>query len=760
MNNNRLPIQVVVPRQTDYSGVKGGGSNKALCPFTEELRNEIETQCVKLKESLKTSFSDFPNTPCIAKVVMKEKAIAKTHKPTAVFKSETCPIVGTEKLDEVLIKVTPSGIDHLISTINKSNTKEVQIALTKIKEIVAFDVDDKIDIKEYYKLNEITKPVKIKLFSFADKADSEYYIRGFESLIAKLGLSDKCRKLFYSENVNIYKIECRDKEILEKLIQYPGVHKMSFFPQYVCIPPNIECAEQKIIDLELPIEGKEYPIIGIIDSGISLNNKYLSPWIYKKEEYVANEYQDNDHGTFVAGIIEYGNILNNISSTQQHFRILDAVVFPNIDPKKGKVDYLTEDMLILNLYDLMDKYANEVKVWNMSLGTDELCKDIISDLAVALDEIQDIYNVDIIISAGNYEDIPLREWPPVIERNDQDRITVPADSVRALTVGSIANIGIKGFVEKGMPSPFSRKGPGANYVIKPEVVYEGGNCTKETCCNGTGIVSFDVNGNLVEGIGTSYSAPGVAALYATIRNSVREKEAREYAKAFLIHSCELPKSAGKDSKEFNKYFGFGRPNNNLDEIISCSKSKVTLVFKGELYDKTFIEFNDFPFPNSLIKNGKCYGKIKMTLSYTPRLDANNGQEYCRANIDAHLGTYDSISDEGKIIGFTGEVPIEKKWDNKYEMSRVENGFKWNPIKSYSRELKRGIDSKPWRLMVDCHGRLGEGYAGQTFVLLVTIEGNEDVDIYSEVIQMLRERGYIYNNLKIQNQIRQSMEIKK
>ena len=59
-----------------------------------------------------------------------------------------------------------------------------------------------------------------------------------------------------------------------------------------------------------------------------------------------------------------------------------------------------------------------VKVWNMSLGTDTLCQDIISDLAIALDEIQDLYGVDIIISAGNYEQIPLQEWPPVIDRNE------------------------------------------------------------------------------------------------------------------------------------------------------------------------------------------------------------------------------------------------------------------------------------------------------------------------------------------------------
>ena len=757
-NNDRLPIQVVVPRQTDYSAVSGGGSNKPLCPFTEELRMDIENQCIDLQQGFQESFHQFPATPCIAKVTMKKKAIAKSHKPTALFKSGTCPIVGSEKIDEILIKVTPSGLNHLINTVKASSTKEIQIALTKIEKIEPYTISEKIVIPNYNSLDVIDQAIKVKLFSFDDEADSEYYLQGFEKLLNDLNIADMAKRLKYTKSMNIYKVECCDKNILERIVSYPGVHKVSFFPQYACEQPNLEAAKNVLPDLETPKEGVDYPIIGIIDSGVSLNNKYLASWIYKKEEYISLEYQNNDHGTFVAGVIEYGNILNGISGKQQHFKILDAVVFPNTDPTRGKTDVLSEDTLIDNLHDLMTKYSREVKVWNMSLGTNMICRDIISDFAIVLDEIQDLYGVDIIISAGNYTDTPLREWPPAIDRFESDRLTIPSDSVRALTVGSIANIGVSGFVEKGMPSPFSRKGPGANFLIKPEVVYEGGNCTAGLSCKGTGLVSFDTDGNLVEGIGTSYSAPGVAALYATIRNSVIEEDAREYAKAFLIHNCEVPNSVKKIVPEYNKYFGFGRPNHMLEQIVTCSKSKVTLVFTGELFDSTFIEFNDFPFPSSMIVNNKCIGNIKMTLSYTPRLNSNYGQEYCRANIDAHLGTYDYINEIGKVQGFSGEVPLEKKWDAKYEASRVKNGFKWNPIKSYSRKLIDGIQSKPWRLMVDCHGRLGEGYSGQKFVLLITLEDINNNDIYTEIIQMIRERGFLYNSLKIQSQVRQSIGI--
>jgi len=232
----------------------------------------------------------------------------------------------------------------------------------------------------------------------------------------------------------------------------------------------------------------------------------------------------------------------------------------------------------------------------------------------------------------------------------------------------------------------------------------------------------------------------------------------DLAKALLIHSCTVPEDAEKEEPDFNRYYGYGIPCRNVKDMLSCTRSNVTLIFTGEFFDGKFIEFNDFPFPRSLIRNGKCYGEIKMTLVYAPPLDASHGQEYCRTNIDVHLGTYERTDHNGKVSGFKGEVPVERKWDERYESSRVEHGYKWYPIKSYRRKLSRGIKENPWRLMVDCHARLDGTYSGQRFVLLITINDPEGNDIYTEIVQNLRERGYIHNTLKIRNQVRQTIGI--
>lgn len=49
---------------------------------------------------------------------------------------------------------------------------------------------------------------------------------------------------------------------------------------------------------------------------------------------------------------------------------------------------------------------------------------------------------------------------------ERDRIISLADSVRAITVGSIALYEtVDSIVKTNEPSPFSRRGPGANYIV-------------------------------------------------------------------------------------------------------------------------------------------------------------------------------------------------------------------------------------------------------------------------------------------------------
>ena len=99
--------------------------------------------------------------------------------------------------------------------------------------------------------------------------------------------------------------------------------------------------------------------------------------------------------------------------------------------------------------------------------------------------------------------------------------------------------------------------------------------------------------------------------------------------------------------------------------------------------------------------------------------------------------------------------MEARWDEKLEKQRVENGFKWSPNKSYHRKLVQGISvTDGWKIRVDMTARNGATIPFQEFVLIITIKDPNSNDIYTEISEGLRERGYITNNLETRYQIRQ------
>lgn len=86
---------------------------------------------------------------------------------------------------------------------------------------------------------------------------------------------------------------------------------------------------------------------------------------------------------------------------------------------------------------------------------------------------------------------------------------------------------------------------------------------------------------------------------------------------------------------------------------------------------------------------------------------------------------------------------------------MKHGFKWSPIKSYYRKLSRGINLEDgWKLRIDLTPRDGLYVPSQEFVLIITIKDSNGNDIYSEITNALRERGYITNNIETKFQVRQ------
>lgn len=74
---------------------------------------------------------------------------------------------------------------------------------------------------------------------------------------------------------------------------------------------------------------------------------------------------------------------------------------------------------------------------------------------------------------------------------------------------------------------------------------------------------------------------------------------------------------------------------------------------------------------------------------------------------------------------------------------------------YYRKLSRGINlADGWKLRIDYTSRNRQNESSQEFVLIITIKDLNGNDIYSEITNGLRERGYITNNIETKYQVRQ------
>lgn len=745
MNEERLPSIIFNPRREDYSKNQGGGDTKFYNDeWKESYRDDIVEHFPSIIQKVATNATKFPSIPSIIKVTMKEKAIAKSHKPIDLFNADY-PIIGSGHLDELYVKMTFNGINKLEEEIKTTQTKTKKVNISKIKNIESYNIDEKIsqsNIKEALKNNE---KIKLKFFDLQSDEENQKSLSTFISNYVTN--SSNFRKIDYSANLVAYSINIDTIEKLNEIKEFPTLKEISTFNKYVI---NSNTNKSKIEfdgEIEYPNDDIEYPIIAVVDSGISPNNKYIAPWIFDTVSYVPDEYQDNSHGTFVAGMILYGNIINNFGMNIDKCKLLNVVVMPSNKSNVG----LTEEDLMIYLEDALKKYSDRVKIWNLSLGTGCECGDEVSDLAVFLDYLQEKYDVRFIISAGNYETIPLRDWKP--KDKIKDRINPPADSALGITVGSIANIQVNNFVDVNCPSPFSRKGPGPNFLVKPDVVHYGGNCTKDGQRIGYAVKSFDENGNIVEDIGTSFSAPMISSIFANIYNKLDDKNLDLLlAKALLINNSTIPIKCDDENIDLHQYYGFGKPINDVDEFIMCTKSKVQMIFKATINEGGFIEVYDFPYPKSLCRNGKWYCDVKMTLAYNPKLDSNFGQEYCRTNVDVSLGTY-SINEDTGEISFKGQIPLEKQWSDKYESQQVEHGFKWNPIKSYHGKHPRGVSGDGWKLRIECTGRSNFSFVEQEVFLIIEISDPDGNDIYSEIISDLDVKAFSHNELSITNRTR-------
>lgn len=752
-NAARLPIKLIMPKQGAEKRVTTGGSPpKPFLTVDAAYRKSLSNQVAAIHEALIPQMKQTAAAP--VRVKLLTKAVAKSHRPEQLFSSETCPIVGAGHLGELFVKATPQGLIKLKNIIENNQSERVTKELSCVETIEAITpafrrkgIEPK-DVLRRSPRSEKGFVARVRLFNFGADQDQARLVANFEETCRHRNI--RIRTNCYSSASFIYGAECHTVEDVDVLSRVVGVRSIESMPFIRTIRP-------KMFNLEplpkLPRRSEalgDAPVVVVVDSGITSQIPELEDWVVGRESKVAPEYRNTDHGTFVAGLICWGSDLNpTIDGVDSNpCGVFDLQVIPNSDPRRGDTEALREQEFLISLDMALQEHSNKYKVWNLSIGTDAVCSlDEFSAFAEELDNLQEKYEVSFVISAGNYIRPPLLDYPRKKSQIDAGRITIPADSVLGITVGSISHVDYKKNGQKvHQPSAFSRHGAGPNYVIKPDLVHYGGSYSTDGT-HSAGIRSVHSEGS-AENLGTSFATPLVSRTLAQIYHQITPTPKPVLARALLTHHARDPRTGQRIPDGQENFFGFGRPA-SVPYCLECAPHTSTLVFDDYLRPGYFLEWDDFPYPVSLCRDGRYFGEIWMTVAFAPARGARWGSEYCETHIEANFGVYrDQVSRKtGEITTkFVGLVPPEhKNLGELYELYQIEKLRKWAPVRTYYGNLgEKGQKGNKWRLKVRLLTRHKieeeETLKSQPFSLIITIsDPKKKALVYDEMARSVMNR---------------------
>ncbi len=780
MAKKNLPVKLFQKRQkVDDRRVEGGGS-KTIPKWQldgEELQERANSLLEPLSE-LDTFFENRDKTrsfiPATLRVDIDDNAIAKSHRQDIqkLFNGQFSKnnIIGFIDSNSAIVKVD-SIEDSKVIKKNINNYHRNPKAISAVETIEIFEPFI-ADIEE----NKKNETVKISLINFLNYEINNAVKISFEKYCKQKSID--VVEANYSSGLIIYKIKNATKAQLDSISDFEALESITFMPKYSVGMDLLNSGQD--IEVKEPIKDEEYPIIGVLDSGIA-KNQYLSPWLLDRNfSSYPEDLVNPTHGSCVSSIIIYGDDLEGENWTgNSGCKLFDATVFP--DETKESID---EDELIANIREAIKKNS-DIKIWNLSLGTkSEADLNDFSDFGKALDDIQISNEVIICKSTGNCRNFE-RGFP-------KSRIARSGDSIRSLVVGSIAHSkNGNDIADVNHPSPFTRIGPGPANSIKPDLVSYGGNAGM----NGgrrveNGVKAITPDGSPVKIIGTSFSTPRVTSLLSELNFKVREKFNPTLLKALAIHSAKYPLGVNFPINEKVNQMGFGIAS-SADEIIYNDPYEITLILQENINKGEFIEILDFPFPESLIDDeGHFYGEVKVTLVAQPVLREKQGAEYCQSNLDLMFGTYENIKDrdttKSNILNPFGPDDTQnvlldsnyksayiKDTESDYARERVllNYGKKYQPVKKYSVNLSEMKDARQrdslasnrkwyakikgtYRDFAETRSKEDGEVLNQDFTLVVTIRDTKGQhQVYNEVSRLLADRNFLHSNIKLREEIR-------
>ncbi|OUE20868.1 Subtilase family protein [Clavibacter michiganensis] len=476
-------------------------------------------------------------------------------------------------------------------------------------------------------------------------------------------------------------------------------------------------------------------IVGVIDGGVAGPFANSSIHVVGRSGLLAPEHKSvtkMSHATQVASILALGSAFNSdILRQDEDCRIYDLDLLPSDEFREGYYSSLDDFLDEVRASVARAKARDGVRIFNLSYNLVRAPGGSPYSVAArGLDRIALDLDVIFVISAGNLGVLEERvEWPP--DPRDAlaslgssaalDGMGAPAESIANVSVGAINPPGMALGIE-GAPTRYTRRSTPIPSALKPDFAAIGGG-SAATAAETSGLYALDSFGRLDAVKGTSFASPIAARYLATLDKAIAGEVPRDLIIAVATHHAEIPPAMRHASLDAVTPSLVGRgvlP--SVARTLNGVSSRFTLVFSDVIPPGRRVEF-PFRWPDSLTSpEGKCRGRIKLTLVAQPTLNYAHGMEMVRVNLD---GALKQSAEDGR---FLSQVQPTHQFFSGYRYANERNLAttlgKWFPVKSWERTMPRGVGrSGDWRLDIDYLTRAGESISesGIRFAAVLTVE---------------------------------------
>ncbi|AUP77337.1 S8 family peptidase [Flavivirga eckloniae] len=444
------------------------------------------------------------------------------------------------------------------------------------------------------------------------------------------------------------------------------------------VRPGVYNVPSRDFGFEIANADEELPLIGILDTGISMQTPLASITL-RDDTFtldgnpLIDDCGNDGHGTMVAALAALGR--HNHSNNFEGEITADAKLL-SIKLIGSGDGYLSEKKVIELLYKAKEKYPElGVFVLTICYKTHKKTNETFSNYTYELDKFAHETDSLIFISIGNNSQAMNEnvDYDLNYFNNEHTNLNTPADSMNNMTVGAAAD-GLYGGVFNGIasgkefPAIYSRTGHidlAAIYsakkrnknLFKPDVIEGGGdygfyNPTTIDFMDNAAISVLSSNPALgyTKEVGTSLAAPLTANLAAKLKTIYPDLKSQTL-KALIINGASLKSIAYPDVNKslLNRTSGYGLIDAN--RTIFSDENSATMILEDSIQSgeqKIYpINFPDYLISTSLGKTNRVL-KITATLCFSFLPLQHNQLTYCPVHMAFSIFKNHSSDDINRV----------------------------------------------------------------------------------------------------------------